>query len=372
MKICDKCGFDNKDDAVFCLKCGHMIGFGGNVSTRTKPKPITAPTSSVDESSNTSFAVSVKPLNWKDLFINVFKKHTSQEAEDLFIYGTRRTTPPLRVVSLEWPKPWMYSRVLLGLVITFLLLKMSYDISGNINALPGVIFIGSLAFPLATAFLFMEVNVYRNISFYKSSIIFLIGGAASFFVTILLYALILTDDIELDYVGAMLVGIIEETGKFFIIFFFLKRFKNCNYILNGLLVGALVGAGFATFESAGYAFQFLLNQDVSSMYSVIYIRGFLSPGGHVAWSAMVGVAIILSKCKSCNDALRLNNVLSNKRFWMIMVIAIVLHFLWDSPMMSTSIIMYIILTIVAWVITLAYIQMGLTEVNVLTKKHYNI
>ena len=391
MKVCDKCGYPNQDDDMFCLKCGHMIGFVGNKGAQPnnppkpqpqqpqqsnyppKPQP---PRNVPSPQGNTVFDTlnnymgnsSNAPLNWKDLFTNVFKKHTSQEAEDLFIYGTRRTTPPLYAVSSDWPKPWLYSRVLLGLVVTFFLLKLAVDIFSNPNAIPGVIFIGSMAFPVAMAFLFMEINVFRNISFYKTALVFLIGGAASLLLTLLLYAFVLPDMHELGLVEALLIGIIEETGKFFIIFFFIKKLPNCNFILDGLLVGALVGAGFAAFESAGYAFGCLLEDDLDAMYSNIYLRGFLSPGGHVAWSAMVGAAIILGKGQSRN-ILDMGTILSNNRFWKIVIIPILLHFLWDCPLMSDLFIKYIFLIVVAWVITLILIQMGLQEVNAMTHRN---
>lgn len=391
MKNCDKCGHSNQDSAVFCMKCGHMLGFGENKGTQPNPMPRPRPqqpqqpnypprpqpqpnnpspqanTSVFDTLNNYMGNNSNSPLNWKDLFTDVFKKHTSQEAEDLFIYGTRRTTPPLYAISSDWPKPWLYSRILLGLVITFFLLKLAVDIFANPNAIPGVIFIGSVAFPVAIAFLFMEINVFRNISFYKTALVFLIGGAASILVTLLLYSFILPNMEELGFVDALLVGIIEETGKFFIIFIFIKKLPNCNFVLNGLLIGALVGAGFAAFESAGYAFVCLSENDLAAMYSNIYLRGFLSPGGHVAWSAIVGATIILSKDNSKNT-LDIGTILSNNKFWKIVIIPILLHFLWDCPLME-NLIKYIILTIVAWVITLILIQMGLQEVNILMHRN---
>ena len=207
----------------------------------------------------------------------------------------------------------------------------------------------------------------NNISFYKTALVFRIGGAASLLLTLLLYDFVLPDMQELGYVEALLIGIIEETGKFFIIFFFIKKLPNCNFILNGLLIGALVGAGFAAFESAGYAFGCLLEDDLYAMYSNIYLRGFLSAGGHVAWSAMVGAAIILGKEQS-QKPMDIGKFLSNNKFWKIVIIPILLHFLWDCPLME-SLIKYIILTVIAWVITLILIQMGLQEVNVLMHRN---
>lgn len=335
-------------------------GIGSTVQPQQQPLPHQgAQSSQIIEKLNDYIGNdSSAPLKWTDLFTSVFKRHTYQEAEDVFIYGTRRTTPPLFAVSSEWPKPWLYSRVLLGFVITFFILKICVDLFGNALSIPGLIVIGSMAFPLAMAMLFLEVNVFRNISIYSVSLVFLVGGGASILATLLLYSLLFPNSEEIGYLEALLISIIEETGKFFIIFFFLKKLSNCRYILNGLLVGAVVGAGFSALESAGYAFV-----NFEQVYSVIYLRGFLSPGGHIAWSAIVGAAIII--CGNPRQGLiSLERVLSSSRFWRIILIPIALHFVWDAPLGEDfALIKYILLFIIAWVVTLVLIQMGLKEVD---------
>ena len=383
MKQCDKCGFVNQNNDVFCLKCGHMIGFGQKQSTNNPGTPRspkypsgggrTIPPPQKPQGSSSSQIIdtindfigndSSEPLKWTDLFTGVFKKHTHHEAEDIFIYGTRRTTPPLFAVSSDWPKPWLYSRVLLGFIVTFFILKICVDLFGSVLSIPGLIVIGSMAFPLAMVVLFLEVNVFRNISFYSVSLIFLVGGGAAIFVTLLLYSLVLPNPEDVGYIEALLISLIEETGKFFIIYFFLKKLPNCRYILNGLLVGAVVGAGFAALESAGYAFV-----NFEQMYSVIYLRGFLAPGGHIAWSAIVGAALIVCG-KARQGQLSLDKVLSTARFWRIILFPIILHFLWDTPFIEGMALgKYILLFVAAWVVTLVLIQMGLREVDIVANR----
>ena len=41
-------------------------------------------------------------LNLRDMFSEVFKSHTKDEADDVFIAGTKRTTPHINEVSEEW------------------------------------------------------------------------------------------------------------------------------------------------------------------------------------------------------------------------------------------------------------------------------
>ncbi|MGJ5718998.1 PrsW family intramembrane metalloprotease, partial [Staphylococcus equorum] len=58
-------------------------------------------------------------LNLKDMFSEVFKSHSKDESDEVFIAGTKTTTPSLDEVSEEWGKPWVFSRVFLAFAITF-------------------------------------------------------------------------------------------------------------------------------------------------------------------------------------------------------------------------------------------------------------
>src|SRR5699024_2423756 len=118
-------------------------------------------------------------VNIRDVFSDVFKKHTNEEAEHLFITGTKTTTPDQANISTSWPKPWLFSRVFLILAITYGLLFISTDIFDNLNALPGMIIIGSFAVPVSILVLFWEMNAPRNISFYEVIKMLFVGGAAS-------------------------------------------------------------------------------------------------------------------------------------------------------------------------------------------------
>src|SRR5690625_70362 len=73
-------------------------------------------------------------LNLKDIFSNVFKKHTKQEAELIFISGTSFTTPKEEDISSTWPKPWLFSRIFITLALTYLFLFIAMDIFQNIYA----------------------------------------------------------------------------------------------------------------------------------------------------------------------------------------------------------------------------------------------
>lgn len=73
----------------------------------------------------------------KDLGSNVFCKHSKSEEERIFIAGTELTTPDKTNISSEWPKPWLYSRVLLILLVVYFILLTTFNRFHNMNLLPG-------------------------------------------------------------------------------------------------------------------------------------------------------------------------------------------------------------------------------------------
>lgn len=351
MKYCGKCGQANEDGARFCGKCGN---------------PFETAKTTVNQSGSGwvnhlgNYVGSNKPvdLNWRVLFSDVLQKHSREEAEEIFICGTRTTTPAPQDVSKSWPHPWLYSRVFLAFALAFVLLYVCIVSFGNLMALPGLMTVGAFTVPLAALVLFLEMNAFRNVSFYDVAQTFLVGGCASLLITLVLYTIF--DVEELDYIGAFTVGFVEEVGKAVIVYYFIKKIGKTN-ILAGLLIGAAVGAGFAAFETAGYV-MFSGVESWESMMGTIFVRGFLAPGGHVAWAAISGAAMVIASKQTGEMNLE---VLVNGKFLRLFVIPVVLHGLWDSPLAnigSEIFLVHILLTIFVWIVVLILINMGLAEI----------
>lgn len=302
-------------------------------------------------------------LNLKDVFSDVFKSHTKEDGEKLFISGTKSTTPEERDISTSWPKPWLFSRVFLVLVITFILLYVSTDVFQNPNAVPGMIIIGSFAAPVSLLILFWEMNAPRNISFYEVGQMFFVGGAASIVATLILYEVFPVYD--LDFTGAIIVGLVEEIGKLAIILYFIRKL-NPKYILNGLLIGATIGAGFAAFESAGYAYTFGSMMGENMMMNVIFMRGWMSIGTHVAWSAIAGAAVIYVKR---DEPLGSDHIL-HAAFLKLFAVSITLHAVWDMPLegLHNYYFIFFILIIIAWTFIFSLISAGLKQIVRLHKE----
>ena len=280
---CPKCHKVVNVDDKFCINCGHSLqqtlsnsndNIASHTYSNTKPEieNETADHIRLTEEAKHLFNNTTKSigrlagndeslkLNLRDMFSEVFKSHTKDEADDVFIAGTKRTTPHINEVSEEWGRPWVFSRVFLALGITFLALWILTNIFGNANAIPGMIFIGALLVPISGLIFFFESNAFKNISIFDVMRMFFIGGVLSLISTMILYQFV-TFSTESQYYGIMtitdafIVGFVEELGKATVVILFINYLKT-NKILNGLLIGAAVGAGFAVFESAGYIFRF--------------------------------------------------------------------------------------------------------------------
>ena len=389
MIYCNYCGHQNQEGAAFCGNCGKPLNTNINQRATSESYQQSGSKASANGKSwvdsLNDYVGNDRPadLNWKVLFTDVFKKHSVEEAEDIFICGTHSTTPSAYEVSKEWPHPWLYSRVFLMFGIAFALLWVCCDMFGNPNALPGMIVVGAFTVPLSTMILFLEVNAWKNVSLYKVIQTFLVGGCASLVMTLFLFSIVGSH--ELDFFGAFLTGVVEEIGKVVIVYWFLRRLGKLS-ILSGLLIGASVGAGFAAFESAGYALQpvisFFQNSgyyaaygqqlDASAMMEAInqsiFLRGFLAPGGHVTWAAISGTALVIAaKAKGKIDT----SLFTDSKFLRLFLIPVVLHGIWDSPLSSIGADIYIVpvaLTVVVWVVVLILINMGLTEVSRITNR----
>src|SRR5205823_6447989 len=140
-----------------------------------------------------------------------------------------------------------FTRVLLFVAVVYFGFSFMMDQFLNKNLVPGLIMMGSLAVPLATVFLFFELNSPRNVSFHEVLMLVCFGGVVSLFVSLIGFNIS-----HLDWLGASSAGIVEEIGKLLAVAIIVRKAKY-KYILNGMLFGAAVGAGFAAFESAGYA-----------------------------------------------------------------------------------------------------------------------
>jgi len=240
-------------------------------------------------------------------------------------------------------------------------------------------FLGAFAVPLATLVLFFEMNTPHNVSLHMVGKLFLAGAVVSLGVALLGYSIPIFD------LGTWEAGIVEEVAKLLTVVVIMRsvRYK---YILNGILFGATVGAGFACFETAGYALNdgflagFLpalqngatsaaaMQSGVSQMLSILLLRGILAPLGHVAWTAIAAGAFWRVK----GDKPFSVSMLFDHRFLRAFIIPVSLHAIWDAPWQIPFYGNDILTGLVSWYVVFGLVQQGLHQVKDEQKAHLQI
>lgn len=301
----------------------------------------------------------------KRFFSEVFKRHTEDDAEQVVIVGAIGTIPDPETLTSECPRPWLYTRVFAFFLLTTMLLFIA-NVLTNPGQFSNVLVVGAFAVPFTVLVLFFEFNVFRNISFYTVLKALFIGGALSLITTAVLPSFWFQGISSVS--DAFVAGIGEEIAKMLVVYWILKRNRAYPYILNGLLVGAAVGAGFSIFETAGYGMMFLLGGDNAwigkESIFVLGVRNLLAPGGHVVWAAISGAGLLFAARRETLSA----RMLRRKAFLAAFLISVVLHILWDVPFFESGwwgVGLLLILTLIAWFVVAWFLRRGLEEVNTL-------
>ncbi|MCD8915464.1 PrsW family intramembrane metalloprotease [Staphylococcus simulans] len=375
---CPSCASEVDEHDKFCGKCGYDLN---SENSTVHANSQSSEKSSIAHDAKTLFGTTTQSigrlagnegsldLNLKDMFSEVFKKHTKEESDEIFIGGTKNTTPDLNEISEEWGKPWLFSRVFLAFSATFAMLWIMVASFGNSLAIPGLIFIGALTVPLSCLFFFFESNAFKNISLFEVLKMFFVGGVFSLLTTSFLYGFVsLSDQYSifgtLTIIDAFIIGVVEETGKAIIIIYFINVL-NTNKILNGLLIGASIGAGFAVFESAGYILNYSFD-DTSNLIDMVFLRAWTNIGTHIVWSAIIGAVVIIAKE---SGKFSFNNI-SNKSFLFFYFVSVLLHTIWDADLafLGQGMIKVIILIAIGWLFVFILMKAGLNQINTLRKQ----
>ena len=127
-------------------------------------------------------------------------------------------------------------------------------------------------------------------------------------------------------------------------------------------MGSCVGAGFAVFETAGYAFNMLLSTlEITSMIHILFLRAVLSVGGHVMWTAIASVGLVLAKGEDSFE----NKCYYSPQFLKFLVLVIVMHAIWDMPITfgSSVHLVQILLCVAAIIVVLTLLSSGLRQVS---------
>ena len=323
----------------------------------------------------------------KELFQETFTKRGPEAVEEYLSVGSPRTTPPLEMVDTNWPKPWMFFRVLAGLVLAYAAIYALFLYTLNEKPMIAIMVLATFAVPIATLTLIWELNTPRNVSIAEVIQLFVIGGGLAVVMITLWYLIPIFGNMP---------GIVEETAKLLAVIVVTYRVRGSRfpYQLNGILFGATVGAGFACSETLGYGLdQFAkgiisfvsggglatlpngsplaaaLMPAMKSTISALNMRGLLSPFGHIVWTAITAGAF----WRVIGDRTATVQMLLDGRFLRAFIIPVAMHTIWDAGILIPNIsdvVMYCLWAatgLTSYYVLFGMVQQGLHQVRDMQK-----
>ena len=214
----------------------------------------------------------------------------------------------------------LWWRVLIKTLIAFSMGMVVMVLTENPVLFPTVLMLGTFSVPVTYVAFFYDHRHLSKLTQPTIILSFLYGGVLGVFASALLEPIFIA---RLDPSTAFIVGLIEEFAKILGVFV-IARHRRHDAELDGLILGAAAGMGFASMESSGYAFVAFLSSggNLSMVVAVTLLRGILSPIGHGTWTAIL--ASVLFR-ESGAGHFRING----KVVGAYLTVAI-LHGLWDG------------------------------------------
>ncbi len=180
-------------------------------------------------------------------------------------------------------------RVLLTAFAFYVVGIITLVATGNPNLFPTVVMLGSFMVPVTYVAFFYERRHLSRLTMPTIAMAFIYGGVLGVFSASWLEPLFLS---TFGFLIALQIGLIEEFVKILGVLV-VARHRRHDSELDGLILGAAAGMGFAALESTGYAFTAFLSSQgsLSDTVVVTLLRGLLSPLGHGTWTAILAAVM---------------------------------------------------------------------------------
>ncbi|MFL5802905.1 MAG: PrsW family intramembrane metalloprotease [Roseiflexaceae bacterium] len=211
-------------------------------------------------------------------------------------------------------------RVLLIGLLLYIIGIVILVLTGNPNLFPTVVLLGNFLVPVAYVVFFYERRYLSELTLPTTALTFFYGGVLGVFAASLLEPIFIR---RLDIVTAFGVGLIEEFAKILGLLLIVRRRRHDSE-LDGMILGAAAGMGFAALESTGYAFTaFLLSGgSLSATVGMTLLRGLLAPLGHGTWTAILAGVLFRESSPT--------HFRVNRRVIGAYLTVVALHGLWDG------------------------------------------
>lgn len=230
--------------------------------------------------------------------------------------------------SVPMSKRNAWLKVLATGAVFYILLLVALLLTNNSNIFPTVVLVGNFMVPVAYVAFFYERRHLSRLTMSTVSLAFLYGGL----VGILAASFLEPFFIPQSNPGANLrIGLIEEFAKIMGVIV-IAHHRRHDSEMDGLILGAASGMGFAALESNGYAFTAFLvsNGSVSVTVAVTLLRGLLSPLGHGTWTAILA-SVLFRESRSCDFRVNLKVIGAY-------LLVSILHTMWNGlPLVLTSV-----------------------------------
>lgn len=179
--------------------------------------------------------------------------------------------------------------LIIGLVL-YIAAILAFIFTGNPNLFPTVVLVGNFLVPVAFVSFFYERRDRFSVNMSSTSLSFLYGGILGTIVASLLEPFFIS---YLTFGSSFIVGLIEELAKIIGVVLIARR-RMYNSEMDGIVLGAAAGMGFAAFESTGYAFTFFIKSggSLSETVFITLVRGLASPVGHGTWTAILSAVLL--------------------------------------------------------------------------------
>jgi RsiW-degrading membrane proteinase PrsW (M82 family) len=216
-----------------------------------------------------------------------------------------------------------------GLVLYFIGIAVLV-VTGNPNLFPTAVMIGNFLMPVTFVAFLYERRHWSRLSLPTTALSFIYGGVGGVLAASILEPIFIR---QLDLTNMFVVGLIEEFVKIIGVLLIARHYKH-NAEMDGLILGAAAGMGFAALESTGYAFTAFLESGGSLTATVVVtlLRGILSPVGHGTWTAILASVLFRESGE--------RHFHINLKVLGAYLTVVVLHGLWDAVPALISAAMY--------------------------------
>jgi len=247
------------------------------------------------------------------------------------------------VMEIQAPVPavrqnaWL--KVLTTSAVFYILLLAALLLTKNSNLFPTLVMVGSFMVPVAYVAFIYERRHLSRLTMPTVSLAFLYGGLLGILAASLLEPFFIS---QLNLGAILRIGLIEEFAKILGVLV-IARHRRHDSEMDGLILGAASGMGFAALESNGYAFTALLasHGNISATVEVTLLRGLLSPLGHGTWTAILA-SVLFRESKSCDFRINLQVISAY-------LIVSILHAMWDGlPLVISYILGQGLGVLIAW------------------------